>query len=511
LAALQLTAWLGACQAVEHGTVGDTGTHASPIGQEASPSADAGTGDAGWSDGGAPPQLAEQAPIPEDRAALCARPRDDAVRDIFCKGSNLNVSSLRELAIRLGISVLPVDMDEATAAQITLEPTARVPHAVLLGHSTALSGQLVSPINPRAILLNDATLIAFQRGVQKVEIVTAERGTKRPNLYLLTFKQACNVQPSGCTPGNLYTLGVERDWTSVVLQDDEDLKNTPLDCRQCHQRNRETPVLLMRELQAPWLHFFFFDNELSAAANGNLLRGRALVQDYLSAKGAESYAGLAAAELRQTAGVTLQALVRSATLQFDPAISAQVEANTSAGRAARSESWDRDYAAFKRGEQLSLPYFAERATDAKKQAALTDAYARYRRGELSAAALPDLADIYPDDPQVRAEIGLQTEPGASPAETLIQACGACHNDALDQTISRARFSIALSRMARDELDLAIARIERPAESEDVMPPHGMRQLDTQGRARLLLYLKGNQRSAQDDALLESAARLGMAK
>jgi hypothetical protein len=132
-------------------------------------------------------------------------------------------------------------------------------------------------------------------------------------------------------------------------------------------------------------------------------------------------------------------------------------------------------------------------------------------GELAASELPDLADIFPDDAQVRAEIGLQTEPNASPAQTLIQACGPCHNDALDQTLSRARFNIGLARMSRSELDLAIGRLSLPAHSDGVMPPPDVRQLDAQGRTRLIAFLRQDTRDAQDDAQLDQAAKQGMAK
>jgi hypothetical protein len=42
-----------------------------------------------------------------------------------------------------------------------------------------------------------------------------------------------------------------------------------------------------------------------------------------------------------------------------------------------------------------------------------EAYRRYRQGELSDDELPDLSDIFPDDPKVRARIGLQTVPALS--------------------------------------------------------------------------------------------------
>jgi mono/diheme cytochrome c family protein len=268
----------------------------------------------------------------------------------------------------------------------------------------------------------------------------------------------------------------------------------------------------MRELLGPWTHFFFFDVAADSSKElGGVKEGVDLMRAYLSAKGSESYAGIPSPQLRQTAGVTLQRLiVAPQPLQFDPSIPVQLEANGNHGSPRRSAIWDRDYAAFKRGEQLPMPYFEPRVSDKAKQEKLMAAYQRYRSGELPAEELPDFADIFPDDPQVRAEIGLQTEPGATPAQTLVQACASCHNDVLDQSISRARFNVALGRMSREEIDLAIARLQTPRDAFIAMPPLGRRQITPDKLGQLIAYLKQEKRTADDDALLERAATLGMA-
>jgi cytochrome c553 len=175
-----------------------------------------------------------------------------------------------------------------------------------------------------------------------------------------------------------------------------------------------------------------------------------------------------------------------------------------------SPTWQAAWEAFKRGEQLALPHAETRPTDPKKQARLTEAYARYRAGALSADELPDLSDIFPDDPHTRAQLGLQTEPDATPAEALIQACGSCHNDVLDQTLSRARFNIAIARMDRAELDTAIDRIGRDRAARGVMPPPDARQLDQDVRTQLLDYLRRSAWPNDDTARLDHAGRLGMA-
>ena len=116
-------------------------------------------------------------------------------------------------------------------------------------------------------------MMAFQRGVQKVELIARDRGRDSRNFYLIAFEQACNRSDAGCGPGDLYTPAVETDWLEVSVVDDEDLANTPSDCRQCHQRGRDVPTLLMRELNNPWTHFFQPPPATSPAANGPGARG----------------------------------------------------------------------------------------------------------------------------------------------------------------------------------------------------------------------------------------------
>jgi hypothetical protein len=360
------------------------------------------------------------------------------------------------------------------------------------------------------LLLGRDVFMAFQRGVQQVELAALDHDTGHVNPYLVTFRQACN--DAGCTPGDLYTPALERGWAKVELRDAEDLKNTPADCRQCHQRARPTAALLMRELRGPWTHFFAPATVSPEYQPPDWPTGRELALDFLAAKGNEIYAGMPTIAGGHTAGISLQSRVDPGQpIEFASQQIAAELAAYDAGTRPRSATWDKAYQAFKRGELLPLPHFLQRPTDPDKQAALTAAYQRFRAGEVGPEQLPDLSDIFPDDPQVRAELGLATEPDASPAELLIQACGSCHNDVLDQSISRARFNIALDRMSRGELDLAIERIERAPDASGVMPPPDTRQLEATGRARLLDYLRRGERSAEDDALLEHAAQQGMAQ
>lgn len=455
------------------------------------------------------------------------------MRDVFCSDGPPVITGLGQLQQLLGVDFYR-DINSGYNDAPTMDggPRNKVPGKVpvppdggtvlnlnvaLLGHSTALSGRMVSPINPRAILIGDTTLIAFHRGVQRVEIAARARDHDASNFYLLSFSQACNDATTGCTAGDLYTPRIESDWQSVLLQDDEELKNTSLDCRQCHQRGRELPIVLMREMDGPWTHFFGHDVDSEPEVAYPEPLGRDFVKDYRRAKGDESYASVPIAVLRGTNGFALELRIDyGQPLVFEGAAIVNERWPRGPnngflpGGPRRSPTWDAMYEGFKRGENLALPYVAARATDPQKQAALSEAYQRYRAGLLDAAALPDLADIYPDDPQTRAEIGLETEPSATPVDALIQACGSCHNDVLDQTISRARFSIDLSRMDRAERELAVTRIQEPASSALVMPPPETRQLTADAREKLVNYLRSDARSAEDDARLARAAELGMA-
>jgi hypothetical protein len=385
--------------------------------------------------------------------------------------------------------------------------------ALVLGHSTALSGRYVSPLNPRVIVIGTNSFMAFQRGVQRLELIVRSRDQNSLNFYLLEFVQACNQRAEGCQPGDLFTPRLERDWLAVRLRDDEDLKNTPFDCRQCHQRARSEPTLLMRELNNPWTHFFEPVPESDVSGDPDV-KGRDLMRDYLDAKGDEPYAGLAVQTVDSAAPSLLENVVGTNQPVFFDAPGIENERWPYSGGSYASEPqtsriWEDAYEAFKRGEQLALPYVEPRVSDRDKQAALSAEYARYRAQEIDADELPDMADIFPDDPRIRARIGLQTEPDATPVEALIQACGGCHNDVLDQQISRARFNIDLSRLEASELARAIERIELPSDEPGVMPPREARQLEPSVRASLLEYLRQPE-AQQPDPRLAYAAEKGMA-
>ena len=442
--------------------------------------------------------VGQDAAAPKPRPSLCERAGADAVRDLFCERPELEIRGLEALQLHMGLLTRP----EADGVTYHNQP-------LLLGHSTSLSGRLVSPINPRAILLGSDVALAFQRGVQRVELAARARDREGFNLYVVSFEQACNQSSQGCGAADLFGPQLERDWLEVALEDDEELKNTPSDCRQCHRRGTDTSRLLMRELQSPWTHFF---DAVHVDDSRPGVTGSDLMLDYLAAHGSERYAGVNVDDYPLIAPFALERMVEHPQpLLFDaPQIELErwpLKNGRFASEPEDSPTWERAYAAFKRGEQQALPYLEVRATDPVKQAELTQAYRRYLTGGTS--DLPDLADVFPDDPHVRARIGLQTEPDATPVEALIQACGSCHNDVLDQSITRARFNIDLARLSDVEIDAAIERLQRAPDAPGAMPPLEARVLPPAVRANLIEYLRDKAQTHAAVPALSHASRTGM--
>jgi mono/diheme cytochrome c family protein len=178
--------------------------------------------------------------------------------------------------------------------------------------------------------------------------------------------------------------------------------------------------------------------------------------------------------------------------QFDSrAIEEEVRASAAGdgGAPGESETWRKLYRRAQRGEAIAVPYHNVKVTDPDKLASMTAAYQAYREGDLRRAELPDIRDVFPDDPQRLAEMGLMTEPGADGEAVLLQACGQCHNDRLDQSLSRANFRADLEGMSRAAKDAAIARLKLPPSDPLAMPPALLRTLTQEARERAIEALQ----------------------
>jgi mono/diheme cytochrome c family protein len=270
------------------------------------------------------------------------------------------------------------------------------------------------------------------------------------------------------------------------------VQGTPNDCRTCHQPDGPSaPKLLrMQVFTGPWTHWFWRQDP----------SGQAVLDDYAAAKGDEMFAGLTHDEIvKSQPGLVNFALfsVGSGT-QPNEFVSTPIEQEviesapnqpTDNSVPGTSKTWDAIYETAKRGEAIPVPYHDVKVTDPTKLAAMTQAYSDYRAGKIDRQSLPDITDVYVTDPARRAEIGLDTEPGMDGQGVLLQACSQCHNDRMDQTLSRARFNVDLSKIGRAEKDKAIARLQLHEGEPHAMPPAPFRRLSDDARATLIAFLK----------------------
>lgn len=185
---------------------------------------------------------------PAQTRRVCESGAQDRVIASLCREPAPAVDSLTSLYEALGL----VGDKERLVAATT--------------HSLGLSARTVSAANPRTFVFTNnveyqpvprekLSVVSFARGEQLVELVALDTATFDWNFYLLSFTQACNA--TGCTPEELLTESVERDWTGFTLYSDRDLIDTPLDCLSCHlpYGAGTHKLLLMRQLPDPWLHW----------------------------------------------------------------------------------------------------------------------------------------------------------------------------------------------------------------------------------------------------------------
>lgn len=444
-----------------------------------------------------PPEKIYREPVPLVRGdaqldRLCHRPGSDPVLDLFCTDNPPEIGGIEDLRAALRLESNFNGLVEGFA---------------LTGHSTSLSASTVSALNPRVIFMRlesdlvddprELAMLAYARGEQFAEIAVRDREDGELRFYLVKYEQECNDSAHGCTVADLLTEAADDGWREVNVYAEHDLENTPLDCRVCHQPDGPggPKFLRMQERAAPWTHWFWRLRE----------GGRALIEDYRAAKEGETFAGLSASEVSTSnPGLLSSAVFQSgaATLQINEFPSPVIEDEVRHSAAERggnqpqdntvpgeSETWQQLYDVARRGDAITVPYHDVKVTDPEKLASMTEAYQQYLAGELTADELPDLREIFPDDEDLRARMGLITEPGLDGEQVLRQACGKCHNDRLDQSLSRARFNVNLETMTDEARSRALTRIALPRDDPQAMPPRLARQLSDEGKRRLMDLLE----------------------
>ena len=410
---------------------------------------------------------------PSQLTALCSRGYTDPISVAFCAATTPSITSVTDVlnTIGLGFGAPPYTR-------------ARGPSFVMSSQSTSISARKVSQINPRAIVFTmplargrmtgaprpNPSFVAFSftRGDQEIELM-AKDPQVGIRFFLLKYAQACNGAPGGCNSGDLYTSAVESGFTGWSLYSDEDLKNTPHDCLQCHQPGGlGTPrIMRMQELQRPWHHWMYNDS-IGVAP---------LRADFHAAHGTtEAYGGVPGAAIDQGDAPQLQGFVENNGFQNQPnefmglTIASEVMAGGS------SATWQSMYQRAQGGQFIPVPYFDSIATDVTKVQPLINQYRAVATGMLPRNQLGDMSDVF----SVAAQRAMTHRPasGLSGRQILVQACQQCHNSRLDPTISRSTFDVErLDMMPRSEKDEAIRRIHLPTNDCNHMPPHRFRELD----------------------------------
>jgi hypothetical protein len=281
----------------------------------------------------------------------------------------------------------------------------------------------------------------------------------------------------------MLTPATERDWKDVTVYDDEDLKNTILDCRHCHQPDgpRTKMSLRMQELEDPWTHWFRSDRP----------GGITLLEDFVRAHGEEEdYGGVPAALIAKSDGRALEDLVkgqgggqqpnafdsRQIEREVSGAAPAQPQINTTPGK---SRTWNGLYSASLRGEAIPPPYHDVKVTDPNKLQIATDAYKKFMADD--GKELPDIRRVFLES--ALEEMTFTPKSGATGREVLVQMCAQCHNTKHDQSLSRAKFDVTrLDEMSSKEKKLAIDRMKLPSSNIQRMPPAMMRSLTDEAKS-----------------------------
>ena len=441
--------------------------------------------------------------------ALCARLAtrnvNDQVRTAFCGATRPTITSLAQLQTALGLA-FPAN---PTAGRNNNGDAGNGPAFALSGHSSSLVTRSVSAINPRAILFtrsnNNAptpgfVAMGFVRGDQFAEIIAHDRTSGALDFYLARFTQACNVGNT-CTPGDLLTPAIESNWASFQIYDEGDLKNTSVDCTQCHQPGGPATqrILRMQELANPWNHWF----------RDNRVGGQSLIADYQAAKGNEGYAGIPGALIASSDPALLEDLVRDNGFGNQPnqfnSGNIENQVNQTTGQPQNndapgtSSTWNTIFNRAVLGQNIPVPYHDIKVTESSTLNTMTQAYRGFRAGTVAASALPDLRNVFKTS-RLFEIAGIAARPGLDGAGIVTSMCTQCHNSRLDQTITRARFNVDLAAMSNPaggllsaadrnaEIGVAITRLSMPAEDVRKMPPESMKTLSAAEIGLVTTYL-----------------------
>ncbi len=402
---------------------------------------------------------------------VCMRGARDAVTKAFCGGRAKTPTNIVELQDALGLGFSDRS-DQGTNG------TNGNPAFAFSGHSSSIVARDVSAINPRAFVFTPPpgqpafmpgyVVMTFVRGEPFVEIAAHDPFQRHLTFYLFRFEMACESS-GGCKPGDTLTPAIEKNWKSFTLYDDEDLKNTLLDCRQCHQPNGPgtNKMLRMQELQDSWTHWFRNDDQHPD--------GLALLKDFRAAHGEdEDYAGIPSKIIQLGDGAALEDFVVGQGFQQQPNSFNSKRITAEFQMFGMSPTWQQLYDNAVSGKAIPPPYFAAKVTDPGKLKFATDAYQQFLGGG-DPKALPDIRRVFLDS--ALPDMSMRPKAGATGEEVVVHMCSQCHNGRLDSSLSRAHFDATnLAGMTASQKQMAVARMKLPASDVHHMPPAMLRTI-----------------------------------
>lgn len=470
------------------GTTGATSANDSSEGSDGSSS----DGESSGTTGGDPPPSDDPLdPLPhgEDQwELLCARGHDDAIARAFCAGDSPPVvTSIPELLELIGLGFIPGNMSNGANGN---------PSFTFASHSTAIGTRFVNAINPRAFVFTppvggvtfppsgiadpDLVMMAFSRGEPFVELVANDRTADELRFYLFRFVSECE-EADDCNNADRFTPATESGFVEYSLYDDHDIRNTVLDCLQCHQPDGPDTqkVLRMQEFVEGWTHWYY----------ANRPQNRETMEQFVAAHGGEQYGGIPGAFLTQqqllenNAGSApptgLEQVLRNEGFITQPnefPSQAILIERQNAGcmpsldpTNSCSATWDALYTNAVQGNAMAVPYFDGHITDATKRDAATQAYVDFMNGVIGEDEAPDMSDVLLDE--AFPYMSFEPAPGLDARGILTHMCSHCHNSSLDQTITRANFNVAnLDSLPQTIKDEAIRRLQLPDDDIQRMPP-----------------------------------------
>jgi hypothetical protein len=374
------------------------------------------------------------------RQALCGRGNQDRFSRWYCAQPSPTIDSLKTVLTGLSLNNRPLFAVNAA--------------------SNSVFGRSVSSINPRAIIFSasrvDYCAVGYSRGAGAVEVIGYDPVKQDLNFYLVRYGLACDANRS-CSNADRYLESNESGWTTADVYDDTDLKNTALDCLQCHQPGGiGTPrVLRMQELVNPWPHWLranrgssvLLNQFLAAHLPGAVAGGRGVVTGIGASD--QRYAGISI-DAYETPEVSLgdpmaMQLQLIEGFGFDKAPSVVTyDGSKNNGddpnyRGPPDETWLSAYEQALAGRIMAPPYFGIDPFDPDKVQAAIEGYASALAGNRE--QMPDVGALYRDGAQPF--IGL-VAPDAingqavSVKQVVTYKCGTCHNG-LFPGISRNEF------------------------------------------------------------------------